>query len=167
MSSLSSWDDDYARISRAASQLRTSTTNNSFQPHPSARQQQIRSIQSGLTRLKSSLESMRSSGMIGSGDYNRRMGLVDNLENQVSGSAGGGGNQQQEGDLLGMDGRGGGQRLSTTTQAMRHQDQMIDELASGVARLRDQSLMINDEANMQNRMLGDVSFFLRCEYNFC
>ncbi len=97
---------------------------------------------------------MRSSGEIGAADYNRRMGLVDNLENQVGGSNGGAG-MADEGDLLGI-GRGQ-QRLSTTTQAMRHQDQMIDELASGVSRLKDQTLMINDEANMQNRMLDDVS----------
>lgn len=161
MTSISSWDDEYARISRASSQLRT--THNSFQnynqPHPSARQQQVRSVQSGLTRLRTSLEAMRSSGAIGGGDYNRRIGLVENLENQV-----GGRNNVGEGDLLGMgntsmgnNGGGGQQRLSTTTQALRHQDQMIDELASGVSRLKDQTLMINDEANLQNRMLDDVS----------
>mmetsp|Transcript_5707 Transcript_5707/g.7023 ORF Transcript_5707/g.7023 Transcript_5707/m.7023 type:complete len:211 (-) Transcript_5707:967-1599(-) len=161
MSSISNWDDEYARISRAASQLRTTNSFQNYQPHPSARQQQIRSVQSGLARLKASLENMRSSGEIGGGDYSRRMGLVDNLENQVGGSSGGGGSggYSGEGDLLGM-GRGGGgggqQRLSTATQALRHQDQMIDELASGVSRLKDQTLMINDEANMQNRMLDDM-----------
>ena len=84
---------------------------------------------------------------------------MENLENQV-----GGRNNAGEGDLLGMgntsmgnNGGGGQQRLSTTTQALRHQDQMIDELASGVSRLKDQTLMINDEANLQNRMLDDVS----------
>ena len=84
---------------------------------------------------------------------------MENLENQV-----GGRNNVGEGDLLGMgntsmgnNGGGGQQRLSTTTQALRHQDQMIDELASGVSRLKDQTLMINDEANLQNRMLDDVS----------
>jgi len=102
---------------------------------------------------------MRSSGEIGGGDYSRRMGLVDNLENQVGGSSGGGGSggYSGEGDLMGRGGGGGGQqRLSTATQALRHQDQMIDELASGVSRLKDQTLMINDEANMQNRMLDDM-----------
>ena len=84
---------------------------------------------------------------------------MENLENQVDGR-----NNVGEGDLLGMgntsmgnNGGGGQQRLSTTTQALRHQDQMIDELASGVSRLKDQTLMINDEANLQNRMLDDVS----------
>jgi len=159
MTSISAWDDEYARISRAASQLRSNTFHSQHQPHPSARQQQIRSVQTGLARLKSSLEGMRSSGVIGSGDYSRRMGLVDNLERQVSGSSGHG----MEGDLLGMSGGGGGggggTRLSTATQALRHQDQMIDELASGVSRLKDQTMVINDEAGMQNRMLDDVSLY--------
>ena len=160
MTSISNWDDEYARISRAASQLRTTNTFQNYQPHPSARQQQIQSVQSGLSRLKLSLEGMRSSGAIGNGDYSRRMGLIDNLENQVGGGRSGNGNGGgvNEGDLLGTGGGGGGQqRLSTTTQAMRHQDQMIDELATGVSRLKDQTLMINDETNMQNRMLDDVS----------
>ena len=162
MTSLSTWDDEYARISRAASQLRTSSSPFT-QNNPSARQQQIHSVQTGLARLKSSLENMRTSGMIGSSDNHRRMGLIDNLESNVGGSAYNG-NGAAEGDLLGGNfgsaAGGGGQRLSTTTQALRHQDQMIDELASGVSRLKDQTLMINDEANMQNRMLDDVSTIL-------
>lgn len=48
------------------------------------------------------------------------------------------------------------QRQSLAAQALRHQDDMIDELANGVSRLKDQTLMVNDEANMQNRMLGDM-----------
>mmetsp|Transcript_4592 Transcript_4592/g.5306 ORF Transcript_4592/g.5306 Transcript_4592/m.5306 type:complete len:95 (-) Transcript_4592:373-657(-) len=47
-----------------------------------------------------------------------------------------------------------------TQQALRNQDQMIDELASGVGRLKEQTLLVHDETNMQNRMLdtmdGDV-----------
>ena len=104
---------------------------------------------------------MRTSGMIGSSDYHRRMGLIDNLESNVGGGAYNGAAAAAEGDLLGGNfgsaAGGGGQRLSTTTQALRHQDQMIDELASGVSRLKDQTLMINDEANMQNGMLDNVS----------
>ena len=185
MTSISNWDDEYARVSRAASQLRTTTTNSTFQNYhnhasqnPSARQQQIRSVQTGLARLKSTLQTMRSQQGIGGGEYSRRMGLVDNLESQVgavNNNSDGGQSNNHDGDLLGMNhggsssnynnmssgggggGGGGAQRLSTTAQALRHQDQMIDELASGVSRLKDQTLMVNDEANMQNRMLDDVS----------
>lgn len=180
------WDDEYSRIARAASQLRTTTntfytshqnnyknntsnyssnTNNSnHSQNHTERQDQIRSIQIGLSRLKVSLDNMHSSGMMNSTEYNRRMGLVDNLDQQFgnhNGNANGNGSRH-DGDLLGMGnngggGGGGGGRMSMATQALRHQDHMIDELASGVARLKDQTLMINDEANMQNRMLDDVS----------
>jgi len=161
MSTISEWDDEYARISRAASQLRASPQNGYNQPHPTARAHQVRSVQSGLSRLKSSLITMRSSGMVNSADVQRRIGLIDNLERQV----GGGGNDATgTGDLLGMGGSSGGGNSNSyhggnqtlAAQALRHQDNMIDELATGVSRLKDQTLMINDEANMQNRMLGDM-----------
>ena len=159
MTSISAWDDEYARISRAASQLRTSNQHGYNQPHPTARAHQVRSVQSGLSRLKSNLMSMKSSGMVNSADVQRRIGLIDNLEKQVGSaySARGGGTS----DLLGMGGNdggavGGGGRQTLAAQALRHQDDMIDELANGVSRLKDQTLLINDEANMQNRMLGDM-----------
>jgi len=98
--------------------------------------------------------------------------LVDNLIRQVGSDNG---VTVPEGDLLGgvgggadmaggysqqQGGGGGGGRLSMTQQALRNQDQMIDELASGVGRLKEQTLMVHDETNMQNRMLdtmdGDV-----------
>ncbi len=161
MSSIAEWDDEYARVSRAASQLRTTGT----PQHPSARQHQVRSVQTGLSRLKSSLMSMRNSGMINSTDVQRRIGLIDNLERQVNGS----GSNNGDMDLLGMNpnsggnnysgGRGGGgpqQSSSLAAQALRHQDEMIDELAVGVSRLKDQTMLVNDEARMQNRMLDDM-----------
>mmetsp|Transcript_22472 Transcript_22472/g.32883 ORF Transcript_22472/g.32883 Transcript_22472/m.32883 type:complete len:217 (-) Transcript_22472:571-1221(-) len=170
MTTIAAWDDEYARISRAASQLRTSNQHN--QPHPSARAHQVRSVQAGLARLKSSLITMRNNGLMNSADVQRRIGLIDNLENQVdqtggsstgaSGGGGGGGlgGGQMEGDLLGSDAVYSGGNQTLATQALRHQDEMIDDLAAGVSRLKDQTLMINDEANTQNQMLegmdGDV-----------
>ena len=35
---------------------------------------------------------------------------------------------------------------------------MINELAGGVSRLKDQTIMINDEACHQNKLLDSVSF---------
>lgn len=164
MTSISAWDDEYARISRAASQLRTSSTH---QPHPSARQHQIRSVRTGLSRLKSSITSMSNSGLLNSSDVQRRLGLIKNLEQQVGLPNGGGSgmnNVSPDADLLGLepsratDAVGG--NMSMASLAMRHQDDMIDELATGVSRLRDQTMMINEEAGMQNRILegmdGDV-----------
>jgi len=88
--------------------------------------------------------------------------LVDNLIRQVGSDSGG----VPEGDLLGSSTdaggiynnnqqQGGGGRLSTA-QALKNQDQMIDELASGVGRLKEQTLLVHDETNMQNRMLDDM-----------
>lgn len=176
MTSTSAWDDEYARITRAASQLRT-TSHAALhsQPHPTARQHQIRSVQSGLARLKSQLNSMQSIGQISNVEAKRRHALIENLERQV----GGGSSSQADTDLLGIhptrDHPGttttapssssspyyphgttttaGG---SITQQALRHQDEMIDDLAIGVARLKNQTMQVNDEAMMQNRMLDDM-----------
>merc|ERR1739844_195101 len=131
--------------SRAASQLRS----NHSQGHPTARQQQVSSIQSGLQRLTQSLSVMTSNRVISSGDAQRRKTLVDNLQRQF-------GNNGPSMDLLDSSGGGGSssnpqQRLSSTAQALRHQDQMIDELASGVGRLKDQTHMIHEEAGLHNR----------------
>eukprot|EP01083_Nonionella_stella_P056961 149736_1 len=160
MTSISDWDDEYARISRAASQLRTTSGPSSHQPHPSAREHQIRSVQTGLSRLKSSLMTMRNSGMMNSTDVQRRIGLVDNLEQQVNiggSNAAMTGSGGRDADLLGISHRpGGGGQVSLATQALRHQDEMIDELAMGVSRLKDQTMMVNDEANMQNHMLDEM-----------
>lgn len=42
------------------------------------------------------------------------------------------------------------------SMAIQHQDSMIDELAVGISRLRDQSHAINDEANLQVNLLNDM-----------
>ena len=80
MTTIAAWDDEYARISRAASQLRTTPQNGYNQQNPTARNHQKRSVQSGLARLKSSLMTMRNSGLVNSADVQRRIGLIDNLE---------------------------------------------------------------------------------------
>jgi hypothetical protein len=169
MTSTSSWDDEYARITRAASQLRT-TSHAALhaQPHPTARQHQIRSVQSGLARLKSQLNSMQSLGQINNVEAKRRHALIENLERQV----GGGYTSQTDTDLLGLHPTSTSNTTtasspyttnttfkatgSITQQALRHQDEMIDELANGVARLKHQTMQVNDEAMMQNRMLDDM-----------
>lgn len=167
-SSLTHWDDEYARISRAASQLRTTHASPSFsttQPHPTARQHQIRSVQSGITRLKSQLQSMQSQRMLQGSEAQRRFLLLDNLERQFGGTtASGFATQADTADLLGIHSPSPPiipnhptPPLTTMTQqALRHQDDMIDELAVGVARLKNQTLLVNDEARMQNRMLDEM-----------
>ena len=150
MNDVTSWDNEYARLARAASQLRASAS----QQHPTTREQQAQSIQAGLTRLHGRLSSMQASRQIDPSDAARRKVLVENLVRQVGGSSTGG-----EADLLGLSGSAPQQQqqtLSASAQALRHQDGLIEELASGVSRLKDQTLLINDEAQLQNRMLDDM-----------
>jgi len=161
-SAISEWDDEYARVSRAASQLRTTNFSGSHTSNV-AREQQVNSIQSGLSRLHKKLSSLQASRQIPHQEAMRRKLLVDNLLRQV----GGGNSVTGVEDLLDSSDTSGGAyerqqpgRLSTTTEALRNQDLMIDELAGGVERLKDQTLLIHDETHLQNRMLdgmdGDV-----------
>lgn len=41
--------------------------------------------------------------------------------------------------------------------AMQQQDNMIDDLAIGVGRLKHQTQLIGDEANLQTNLLGDMN----------
>jgi len=48
------------------------------------------------------------------------------------------------------------QSQSTMSMAMRQQDDLLDELAIGVGRLRDQTQLIGEEAKMHVNLLGDM-----------
>ena len=129
MSSVSSWDDEYARVARSASQLRTEGI-----PSPSGAAVQL---QNNLTRLDQSLTYLP----ISSGEIKRRRRLIRSMQPNSN--------------------QGGGNANSTPMQqsmatAMRQQDNMIDELAVGVGRLRDQTQVIGDEARMHVNLLGDM-----------
>ena len=50
----------------------------------------------------------------------------------------------------------GGQPQSQMAMAMQQQDAMIDELAVGVGRLRDQTQVIGDEARMHVDLLNNM-----------
>jgi hypothetical protein len=53
-------------------------------------------------------------------------------------------------------GGGGGRGESSTAAALRRQDDMIDELAVGVGRLRNQTNLIHQEANSHVRLLDEM-----------
>ena len=57
---------------------------------------------------------------------------------------------------VGPDNEGGGPPQSTVTLAMQQQDAMIDELAMGVGRLRDQTQVIGDEARLHVTLLNEM-----------
>lgn len=134
---ITSWDNDYARLARAASQLRTTnnSSNNNFD-----RQGQTSSIQTGINRLASQLNSLESNLSLTPAEASRRRNLLEGLNVQLSGNSG----------IV------GGRGESSTAAALRQQDDMIDELAVGVGRLKTQTGLIHQEANSHVRLLDEM-----------
>ena len=131
--SISEWDNEYARLARAASQMRTSgiLTNSG----------DVRSLQQGLQRLDGALENLS----LQQGEIQRRRRLIQHLQQTSTGTA----------SPVGGGGGGGGQQ-SQMTMAMRQQDDMIDDLAVGVNRLKHQTVAIGDEAKLHVNLLSDM-----------
>lgn len=144
---IASWDNDYARLARAASQLRTTSPNNasSFQSNQQ-RQGQASSIQTGINRLASQLNALESNLSLAPAEATRRRTLLDGLRGQLNASDGG---------SVGSGGFGG-RGESSTAAALRRQDDMIDELAQGVGRLKNQTTLIHQEANSHVRLLDEM-----------
>uniref|UniRef100_A0A7S0CFC9 t-SNARE coiled-coil homology domain-containing protein n=1 Tax=Proboscia inermis TaxID=420281 RepID=A0A7S0CFC9_9STRA len=46
--------------------------------------------------------------------------------------------------------------LSATQLAMEEQDSFLDDISAGVSRLKDQGILIHDEAGMQNKLLDEI-----------
>mmetsp|Transcript_11970 Transcript_11970/g.20357 ORF Transcript_11970/g.20357 Transcript_11970/m.20357 type:complete len:204 (+) Transcript_11970:121-732(+) len=149
--SMNGWDNEYARLARAASQLRTISPHNNNNNNNSAQQKQDQatSIQTGLNRLDTQLHNLESSMTVSSVEAGRRRGLLDGLRGQLSGltggSSGGGGINRPP---------AGGQ--SATAAALRHQDELIDDLAIGVGRLKTQTHMIHDESKAHVHLLHEM-----------
>eukprot|EP00565_Helicotheca_tamesis_P008411 CAMPEP_0185723878 /NCGR_PEP_ID=MMETSP1171-20130828/569_1 /TAXON_ID=374046 /ORGANISM="Helicotheca tamensis, Strain CCMP826" /LENGTH=177 /DNA_ID=CAMNT_0028391645 /DNA_START=117 /DNA_END=647 /DNA_ORIENTATION=+ len=145
---VSSWDDDYARLARAASQLRA-TGSTLSEP---IRNNQVQSIQTGLNRLYANLQMLERNRQLAPAEVGRRRQLVEHLRTQLGGGNGG--------DVVGGGGGYGEaqqpQQISATTQALRQQDDMIDELAVGVGRLKDQTKLIHQEAGMHVKLLDEM-----------
>ena len=140
MSTVAEWDNEYARLSRAASQMRTQGLSS-----PAGDQQ--RSLQQGLARLDAALNTLP----IAAAELQRRRRLIQHLQNPSSvpvGSPGGGGAYSSPSQQP--------QQQSQMAMAMRQQDDMIDELAVGVSRLKDQTQVIGEEARMHVNLLNDM-----------
>ena len=142
MAGVNEWDNEYARLARAASQLRTHGL-------VSGGDQQ-RSLQQGLSRLEAQLRILP----LPPAEMERRRRLVQHL--QQSGSQPG----TPAGSSIGL---GGGvaaapqqQQQSVMAMAMRQQDGMIDELAAGVSRLKHQTHLIGEEAGMHVNLMNDM-----------
>jgi hypothetical protein len=139
MSSASVWDDEYARLARAASQLRTQGLTSSSD--------QQRQLHVGLSRLDASLTSLS----LPAAEVQRRRRLVQGLQQQQPIST-----ATATATTSNNNNMSNAPQQSQMASAMRQQDDMIDELATGVSRLRDQSQVIGDETVMHNRLLGDM-----------
>ena len=160
---ITSWDNDYARLARAAAQLRTtgfsSSPNNN---NAAARQGQASAVESGIHRLVSQLNTLESDLSLTPGEAGRRRTLLEGLLGQrasmdCSGNTGGGIPGRGSGGAAG--GARGGGRVggeSHSAAALRRQDDMIDDLAIGVGRLKDQTHVIHQEANSHVRLLEEM-----------
>lgn len=135
--STAEWDNEYARLARVSSQLRTQGLNSSAGVD-------ARQLQQHLSRLDAALLSLP----LPASEIQRRRRLIQHLKNPsapaTSSSSGFSATPQQQ------------QQQSLMATAMRQQDDMIDELAVGVSRLRDQTQVIGDEARMHVNLLNDM-----------
>ena len=147
--SINGWDNEYARLARAASQLRTVSPNNNNM-NAQQRQDQASSIQTGLNRLDTQLHNLESSMSVSSAKASRRRTLLEGLRTQLSEITG------TTNTTSGGGGGGYGRGESATAAALRHQDDMIDDLAVGVGRLKTQTHMIHDESRAHVRLLDEM-----------
>lgn len=136
MASVAEWDNEYARLARVSSQMRTQGISSGSDPQQ---------LNQHLSRLDASLMSLP----LPAAEIQRRRRLVQGLK---SSGAGGGYNPPQQGGV----GQPQQQQQSYMDHAMSRQDDMIDELAVGVSRLRDQTQVIGDEARMHVDLLNGM-----------
>lgn len=141
------WDNEYARLARIASQLRSQSPGVGASPAASQTQQ----LGVHLGRLDSQLPSLP----ISPAEVQRRRRLVQHLQQQA-GVLSGGSYQPPSGSPQAPRTPTAGVMGGQMAMAMQQQDDMIDELAVGVGRLRDQTQMIGDEARMHVNLLGDM-----------
>jgi hypothetical protein len=173
--SVNEWDDEYARMARiAASQFRTT-------PGYSMKQQPIpdlRIFQQNLLRLENALTNVTTiSSALSSTEIQRRRRLIQHLQQTTMSGNTGTGSAAGTIDLLGSSSSTTGsatnvgqqqqqqQQQSKMTMAIRQQDDMIDQLAVGVHRLKNQTAVIGEEAAMHVNLMNDMDNNLDTTYN--
>lgn len=129
MSTIAEWDNEYARLARAASQVRSGVGSADAQGLPA-----------GLQQLDAALNKLP----LQPTEIQRRRRLVQHLQ-QTSGSGGS------------APAAAGQSQAQTQMQlAMEQQDAMIDELSAGVGRLKHQTHAIHDESGMHVNLLNEM-----------
>lgn len=153
MSSVNEWDNEYARVARIASQLRTQGLGNS---NNFTSQADPRLLFQHITRLDESLSTLP----LQPAQIQRRRRLLQHLRgHRIDSMISENNNNSGDYNPPSMDGGGNGtpqEQQSQVSMAMQQQDAMIDELAVGVGRLRDQTQVIGDEARMHVNLLNDM-----------
>lgn len=147
------WDNLYTKTARIASVNRCE----GLKPGLSNSQVESRQLFSHIQRLDESLSTLP----LSSTEIQRRRRLLHHLRGQkvdsiisMSGNSG----SYVPPSSSGVDSNVGQQQQprSQMVMAMQQQDAMIDELAVGVGRLRDQTQVIGDEARMHVNLLNDM-----------
>jgi hypothetical protein len=149
--SVSDWDNEYARLARAASQLRTT----GIVSQPSDRN----ALTVGLQRLDQSLSNLP----LQPTEIQRRRRLIQHLL-QTTNTTTTTTNPSTESSLVTPPATTTTTSSSVMAMAMRQQDAMIDELAVGVGRLKTQTAAISEEATMHNRLLNQMDEGLDAAY---
>jgi hypothetical protein len=140
--SIADWDNEYARLARAATQLRT--------PGLDTQASDVPSLQQALQRLEHQLDGLG----LQPAEVMRRKRLVQHLMQTTS--------TQQSSGSFGINVSNTNrpteqpQQYSQMSMAMRQQDDLIDELAVGIGRLKHQTISIGEEASMHVNLLNQM-----------
>ena len=144
---VSQWDNEYAKLARLSNAIRTmGSTQSGASPQD---------LHQGLARLENQLPSLG----LSASEQDRRRRLIQGLQgsSSVAGSTVGGSSITSGGGVgFGNSNNNSNPQQSRMQMAMQQQDDMIDSLAIGVGRLKDQTNLISDEARLHNRLLDDM-----------
>jgi hypothetical protein len=164
IASVADWDNEYARLARVASQLRTTGLRNNNNSANNNNYDTVASLQLGLSRLDAALSNSSSqlATYIPPAELQRRHRLVQHLQQQSVP------NNTDDTNMGAATTESfttstGAQQLqpqSKMNMAMRQQDEMIDQLAVGVGRLKQQSTLIGEEANMHVHLISEMDTHL-------
>mmetsp|Transcript_42259 Transcript_42259/g.62621 ORF Transcript_42259/g.62621 Transcript_42259/m.62621 type:complete len:165 (+) Transcript_42259:119-613(+) len=111
IASVAEWDNEYARLARAAAQMRAVGSSTTLADQ--------RDLHQNLSRLNDGLQFLS----LPPQEIARRRRLVQGLQ---------------------------------ANPVLAQQDEMIDDLAAGMSRLKAQTQMIGEEAKLHNRLLDDM-----------
>lgn len=137
VSSVADWDNEYARLARVASQLRTTGLSSST----TTTAQDVKALSMGLQRLDASLGTLQQSQQLAMAEVQRRRRLLQHLQQTTTTTT------------TTTTAQSSSQPQSQMTMALRQQDDLIDELATGVGRLKHQTIAIGEEASMHVNLL--------------